>query len=240
MEWHQLRRSLSNTYKDLQKWNRDQFGFAHLKIKQLEDELGSIPSGDGAKESCLRADLRVHRARLESILRQKSREIWLKEKDRNFKFFHMSHAVQRCRNRILAVKNVKDWIHSEEGIKDYFTENVTNLFKSNYPTIPNNLNEIGEKVIENTMILASPTTEEVKESINHLHPLKSPGPDGFFGCFYRNYWSTAGERIVRCVQVCFRLRTCWLHIGSFAIRTINILLVCVFSNELATYFWLVL
>lgn len=87
MEWHQLRISLTNTSKDLQKWNRDQFGFAQSKIKQLEDELGSNAIGDVAKESCLRADLRVHRARLESIPRQKSREIWLKERNRNSKFF---------------------------------------------------------------------------------------------------------------------------------------------------------
>lgn len=70
----------------------------------------------------------VHQARLESILRQKSRETWLKEGDKNSKFFHISITVKRRRNRIMAIKNGKDWISEEEGIKNYFIENFNILF----------------------------------------------------------------------------------------------------------------
>lgn len=37
--------------------------------------------------------------------------------------------------------------------------------------------------------LAQPVTmEEVKDALNHMHPYKSPGLDGFRGVFFKFYW----------------------------------------------------
>lgn len=43
---HQQRKSLFKTSRALQKMNKEQFGFAHLKIKQLKVELGCIQEGE--------------------------------------------------------------------------------------------------------------------------------------------------------------------------------------------------
>lgn len=77
IESHHLRRSMFNTFKALQKWNREHFGYAHTKIKQLEHDLANLREGEEVRQH--------HRAKIESILRQKSREIWLKEWDKNSK-----------------------------------------------------------------------------------------------------------------------------------------------------------
>lgn len=78
-EWsHQLRRSLYNTTKALRRWNIDHFGLAHTKIKILEKELeGFNPdnSQNTNRKDIILEELRTHRARLESIIRQKSREL---------------------------------------------------------------------------------------------------------------------------------------------------------------------
>lgn len=74
MEAHQLRRSLFNTSKALSKWNKEHFGFAHTKIKQLKEDLVNTPKDDDLKIQQIRSDLRTQRERMDSILRQKSRE----------------------------------------------------------------------------------------------------------------------------------------------------------------------
>lgn len=49
-----------------------------------------------------------------------------------------------------------------------------------------------------------PSIEEVKQAVWELHPLKSPGPNGFPGIFCKTYWSTVGPQSVKFVQECFR------------------------------------
>lgn len=46
---------------------------------------------------------------MESILRQKLKEVWLKDEDRNTNFFHTSLTLSNRRNRILAVKEGDKW-----------------------------------------------------------------------------------------------------------------------------------
>lgn len=52
--------------------------------------------------------------------------------------------------------------------------------------------------------------EEIRESIDKLHPLKGPSPDSFPEIFYRNYWRIVGPRVTQFIQKCFRLK----HIPS--------------------------
>jgi hypothetical protein len=40
-------------------------------------------------------------------------------------------------------------------------------------------------------------TVEVKEALDHMGPMKSPGPDGFAASFFQNSWDTVGEEVCR-------------------------------------------
>lgn len=60
---------------------------------------------------------------------------------------------------------------------------------------------------ENASIVCTPSEVEIKMVVWDLHPLKSPGPDGFLGIFFRCYWGIIKEQIVQFVQDCFNSRS---------------------------------
>lgn len=79
MEAHRIRKCLFNTSKTLRKWNKEVFGIAEVQIQKLEKDLEqrhAVLGREDLKE--ITEQLRTQKARLESIHRQQSREIWLK------------------------------------------------------------------------------------------------------------------------------------------------------------------
>ena len=80
-------------------------------------------------ETGLQNELNEWLYRSEVLWRQKSRELWLKEGDKNSRFFHLSTIVCRRRNTIEAVKNnAGDWVIEPNEIRNLFLENFKILF----------------------------------------------------------------------------------------------------------------
>lgn len=80
MERARLCRRLSNTATTLSCWNCEHFGFTHTHIKALEDELKDLQETkiiNSPRQIAILEELKVQRGRLESIAKQKSRELWL-------------------------------------------------------------------------------------------------------------------------------------------------------------------
>ena len=72
--------------------------------------------------------------------RKKSRELWLKEGDRNSKIFHLSTLVRRRKNYITEIQlDSSRWIHSRDDIADYITQNFSNVFHSSLPQMPSDM-----------------------------------------------------------------------------------------------------
>ena len=102
----------------------------------------------------------------------------------------------------MAINKGRSWITDREEIGDYFVDNFTELFSSSFPSIPENLKGLGSSCItdeENADLMRIPSIEEVKDSIWSLHPLKSLGPDGFLGIFYRTYWKIIHVKVTKFV-----------------------------------------
>lgn len=212
MDYHKLRRSLLKTSIALKTWNKEIFGFADRKIRELEVELNSVQQEtirDFAKESIILEKLRTHRDRWESIMREKSREVWLKEGDRNSGFFHTSLINRRSRNTIHAIKDNQNLIYDPGQIGQYFIHHFKELYKSDHPRIPQTIRDLGGNYLsqeENLELMRVPSLEEIKYVIWNLHPLKSPGSDGFLGIFFRSYWRIVMDKVVNFTQECFRLK----------------------------------
>lgn len=71
----------------------------------------------------------------EIFWRQKSRAIWLKEGDRNTKYFHAKTKQGRARNRITKLKNSMGvWVETEDDIEQVAVEYFGNLFVTSNPS----------------------------------------------------------------------------------------------------------
>ena len=139
--------------------------------------------------------------------KQKSRELWTKEGDRNTRFFHLSTLVRRRRNRINEIK-LEDgtWINTREEIQNYFNENFKSLSQSKCNDVPEDLENLIEPCIsmeENEELCRVPSREEIQKVVFEMKSLKAPRPDGFLVLFYKHYWETVGDQIILATQSFF-------------------------------------
>ena len=119
---------------------------------------------------------------MERIWRQKSRQFWLEEGDRNTRFFHVSTMIRRKRNFIGAIVGEDNkWIPNPQLIGNYLTKNFKELFSSQETISLDGISDLIEPEIsfeENDKLLEILSREEVRRCVWSMNPLKSLGPEG--------------------------------------------------------------
>ena len=129
-----LAREQTNTKNEMKKWNKEHFGNLRERIKELEKKIEEVQGAEATQENLeLEAALSLElddRLAKESLKwHQKSREIWLKEGDRNSRFFHLTTLIRRRRNFISDIKQEDgSWISGREAIQEYFNTNYQSLY----------------------------------------------------------------------------------------------------------------
>ena len=135
----QLAKKFQIVKREFLKWNKEHFGQIRTHIKELERKIEVLQGMDPTTEvveaeAALCLELNDWLEREELKWRQKSREIWLKEGDKNSRFFHISTLVRRRRNFIGEIKlEDRQWIQSRTKIDRYFATNFQNPFQSSNP-----------------------------------------------------------------------------------------------------------
>lgn len=81
----------------------------------------------------------------------------------------------------------------EEEITDYFNK----VFKGGLRNSVEILNLVRSKVVElqNNILTALVSLDEVKTTAFDMQPEKSPGPDGLNLTFYQKYWHVVEEDV---------------------------------------------
>ncbi|XP_074314415.1 uncharacterized protein LOC141649629 [Silene latifolia] len=154
------------------------------------------------KRKKLIAELADLRRKEEQYWRQRSRALWLKDGDRNTKFFHTRAKERKQKNFISRLidddGNTKT---DEDGIGAMAIDYFQRLFTSSNPTNFEVLEGMGQRVLPemNACLSNEYSEEEVTEALNQMHPLKAPGPDGMNGLFFQTYWGTVGPAVVSIV-----------------------------------------
>ncbi|RVX09051.1 Transposon TX1 uncharacterized 149 kDa protein [Vitis vinifera] len=157
----------------LKEWNINSFGRVEYRKNMALEQMKYWD----AKEKTSRLSLEELEARneakeeykkwvlLEEITwRQKSKEVWLKEGDRNTGFFHKMANAHKRRNNVDRIKINGEWLTEENDIR----EGIANAFKT---------------------ALESPfMEEEVFDALVGCNGDKAPGPDGFSMAFWLFAW----------------------------------------------------
>ncbi|XVE53745.1 hypothetical protein DITRI_Ditri03aG0027400 [Diplodiscus trichospermus] len=136
----------------------------------------------------------------EIFWRQRSQDLWLREGDRNSRYFHNSASVRKKNNIIKGVRDDSGfWVTGNE-IVGIFEKYFSNLFTSSNPVdgdIDYVANMVGLRVSDGMVndLNRVFTTDEVKLVLGQMAVGKSPGPDGMSVSFCRNQWDIIGAEV---------------------------------------------
>ena len=172
-ECFKLSRKQQATRLALKRWNKEEFGFCRARINDISNQILKVQQRECTEanliiEANLQAELHEWLLRDEMVWKQKSRKIWLKEGDRNSKFFHLSMIIRRRRNSIDVVRNQSGlWITEKKEINEFFLENFKQVFTEEEVDFPADFENLIQPSIpneENTEICTTTTPHEIKKA----------------------------------------------------------------------------
>ncbi|KAK4401671.1 putative mitochondrial protein [Sesamum angolense] len=172
----------------LTRWSKESLHNDRQRISQLEHRLTTLLSGILTPErleeaSALRQELENRAAREETVWRQRSKALWLREGDRNTSFFHRRASQRFQTNLISRIKDSSgEWVEDVDGIRRYIISYFHDVFASSRPQETDIAigTEHLRQVVDASMaedLLQPFTAIEVKSALFSMAPLKSPGPD---------------------------------------------------------------
>jgi hypothetical protein len=204
---HVLAKKLKALKSDLKKWNVESFGHVSVKMNQLWLELAELDSmAEGRSLSMVEKNQKAQIAMeleklalLEEISwRQKSRVTWLKEGDKNTKFFHRLANSNRRYNSISTLLINGDMSTDQDAIADHIIQFYTNLYteESDWRPTLDGL-EFSMITAKEALWLERPfDEEEVGGVIKLFNGDKAPGPNGFPMAFFQNCWDVIRSDIM--------------------------------------------
>ena len=191
----------------LKTWNKEVFGRVDQNKKEALSIISFWDDVEKEKELSLEEAEKREKARedykewvdLEEVSwRQKSREIWLKEGDRNTGFFQRMANSHRRRNSFSSIsingrRLVKE-TEVKEGLVDAFQSllSASNNWCPPFPDLCLNLIGADQTAKLEEMF----TEEEVLAAVSGLNVDKAPGPDGFPIAFWSFNWDFVKDEVM--------------------------------------------
>jgi hypothetical protein len=118
-----LPHNISHREEELNKWKRNVFGSIHKRKADLMTRINGIQRRQQAEknnkflerlERNLQQELNLILKQEEAMWFQKSRSQWIKDGDRNTRYYHVKTVTRRRRNKIMMLRNEQnEWINDE-------------------------------------------------------------------------------------------------------------------------------
>ncbi|KAL6211599.1 hypothetical protein ACLB2K_016822 [Fragaria x ananassa] len=206
----QLCRKIKDLGKSLLTWDRAVFKGRRRELEEVRLAMQTLlqkPHNDSDQSEKLQLCQRLNELMSidEVYWRQRSRAIWLKDGDRNSKFFHKSASNRRKKNKLKGLYDRQGvWQNTPQGIEEVVISYFQDLFARQEPDLVAQntvLQTIQPRVTSemNQTLLAPYSMEEVKVALFQMHPSKAPGPDGMSPFFFQKYWDLVGAEVSNAV-----------------------------------------
>ena len=136
--------------------------------------------------------------------RQRAKVHWLDKGDRNTIFFHQYAIERKRRSRIRRIVLDDGRVMEEDGdLLGVVTDFYRDLFTSHAGGDTDELLRcIDARVTPemNDILLKEFSDEEIKQGLDSIGNLKAPGDDGMPAIFYKSFWETIGDDVIREVR----------------------------------------
>lgn len=161
----------------------------------------------------------------ESILRQKSRQLWFKDRDKNSRYFHNTLKCRRRGNMITAFRGRNGFVEGVAAVKEELKGHFAKFFNDNRTNRPMPAN-INFKCLndDNSAWLERPFSEDdIKDAVWDCDGNKSMGPDGYSLEFFKRCWDFVKQDVFNFVKDFFKdARLLKVVISSFITLIPNI------------------
>ena len=186
--------NLSRCATELSKWSFSVFRQIPKKIQAKRNELNSLTLQD--KDGALITEINSLRREINYLLDdeeiywgQRAKAHWLKEGNKNTKYFHTQASKQCKQNNIMGIwDNHGNWCTERKSIAQFAIDYFENMYKTASPTLMHEITAaIPIMVTEemNESLNKNFTREEVTIALKQIHPTKAPGSNGMSAIFFK-------------------------------------------------------
>jgi hypothetical protein len=202
-------RGLDGVMSTLQSWSQKKFGNILRELSTARKKLENLKLANADQREIRRASDHMQELlyKEEMLWLQRSRIAWLKEGDRNTRFFHQKAVWRARRNKI---KKLRDDEGQWNDVPSTMERMASSYFKELFtrdPSLQANelINLMQEKVTVqmNEDLCKDFTDDEISDALFQIGPLKAPGVDGFPARFYQRNWGTLKVEVINAVKLFF-------------------------------------
>ncbi|GJY52481.1 putative reverse transcriptase domain-containing protein [Tanacetum coccineum] len=203
------------------------------KVKVLRNELADIQSAVSADphyDVLREAELKCFNAYNvalrdeESFLRQKAKTEWLKEGDRNSKYFNNVVKGRQNRSRISVVENLNGIPFFGNEVGGQFVAHFQSVLGRSSHVCPiKDLEALFHKKIspsDAAYMVRDISVDEIKSALFDIDGNKAPGLDGFSSHFFKSSWDVIGVDLCKAVKEFFRSGKLLKEVNSIVIALV--------------------
>lgn len=181
-----------------------------IKLDEVQDSISTSGYNEDLfnEEVTIQAELNDILPKKDLMARQKSRNTWLKDGDRNTAFFHRMANFKRSQHLIPSLMIEDELISDPMIMGEHVVDFYSTLFGANEQA-ERDLSYVDNIISHSVMwqqaqnITTIPDGTEIRAAVFSMEGSSSSGPDGFGGIFYHTCWPIVSEDITRVVQTFF-------------------------------------